>query len=97
MAGTRWSTSFADLAAAELKRDRTEAPRAKMRTSASQPITGGTSETPTAREWLLDPKDGALRRGSLPRAWLTCNRPEWSGAGERCGAGPSGARARSPM
>lgn len=55
MANARWSTSFADLAAAELRREQSEAPRAKMRTSASQPITDGTSEMPTAREWLLDP------------------------------------------
>ncbi|HKW11525.1 MAG TPA: hypothetical protein VJO33_14165 [Gemmatimonadaceae bacterium] len=55
MASTRWSTSFSDLAAAELERDRSSSARIGLRTSASQPMLEGTGESPTAREWLLDP------------------------------------------
>ncbi|HEY7233232.1 MAG TPA: hypothetical protein VH539_03735 [Gemmatimonadaceae bacterium] len=55
MASTRWSTSFSDLAAAELERDRNASARIGLRTSASQPIPEGTGESPTPREWLLDP------------------------------------------
>src|SRR5215471_1028039 len=55
MASTRWSTSFSDLAAAELQQDRNASAQIGLRTSASQPMLEGTGESPTAREWLLDP------------------------------------------
>ena len=55
MGSPRWSTSFSELAAAELERGRSSSPHEGLRTSASQPAVDGTGEVPTAREWLLDP------------------------------------------